>query len=394
VALSDLAIDGGTPVRQTPLPYGRQWIDEDDVRSVAEALRGDFLTTGPRIEAFERSFAETVGARHAVAVSSGTAALHAAVAALRLGPGDEVIVPTLTFVASANAAVYQGALPVLADVDSDTLLLDPGDVAKRITPRTRAIMAVDYAGQPCDYDALSALAANAAITIIADGCHALGATDQGRRVGSLAALTAFSLHPVKHVTAGEGGVLTTDDDAAAQAARIFRHHGMTRPQGAPPWIYEITSLGQNYRITDFQCALAQSQLRRLGSFVERRRELATRYDQALADLPAIRPLARRPHTEHAYHLYVVRLVPERLRASRDQFLAALRAEGILATLHYPLVHLHPLYRERFGTGPGLCPVAEEAVAWIMSLPLFPQMTDSDQDDVIAALHKISKAYGR
>jgi perosamine synthetase len=315
-------------------------------------------------------------------------------AALEIGPGDEVIVPTLTFVASANCVLYQGALPVLADVESDTLLLDPLDVEKRITVRTRAIVAVDFAGQPCDYSTLGALAQDRAIPIVADGCHALGATHDGRPVGSLATLTAFSMHPVKHVTSGEGGVVTTNDETAAHRARTFRHHGMTRPPGSPPWLYEITSLGQNYRITDFQCALAQSQLGRLQSFLERRRALAVRYDQGLVDIPAVRPLGRRPNMEHAYHLYVVRLVPERLRVSRDQFLAALRAEGILATLHYPPVHLQPYYRERFGTGPGQCPAAEDAAAWILSLPMFPKMSDADHDDVLAALHKVTKAYGR
>jgi perosamine synthetase len=392
-AVAALAINGGAPVRAAPLPYGRQWIDDSDVAAVVAALRSDYLTTGPRVGELERAFASATGAREAVAVSTGTAALHAAVEALGVGPGDEVIVPTLTFAASANCVFYQGGVPVLADVAPDTLLLDPADVARRLTPRTKAIIAVDFGGQPCDYGALRALADRHRLALVADACHALGASRGGRKVGTLADVTAFSLHPVKHVTAGEGGVVTTDDPRLADRMRTFRHHGMTRPEGAYAWNYEVATLGQNYRLTDFQCALASSQLRRLDGWIRRRQELAAQYDRALARLPAIRPLAKRPEVNHAYHLYVVQLDLPRLRCDRDQFLLALRAEGILAMLHYPPVHLHPLYRRRLQTGPGQCPVAEAAAARIFSLPLFPMMSDADQADVVTALEKVLAAYG-
>lgn len=393
-ANNQLAIDGGAPVRTTPLPYGRHWIDEDDIAVVAQVLRSDFLTTGPEVGRFETDFAKSVGAAEAVAVSSGTAALHAAVECLGIGPGDEVLVPTLTFAASANCVLYQGATPVLCDVDADTLLLAPEAVERHIGPRTRAIIGVDFAGQPCDWNAIRTCVSQKRLPLVADACHSLGGSDRGRPVGQLADLTVFSLHPVKHVTSGEGGVITCDDRARAEHMRTFRHHGITRPPGAEPWNYEVTSLGQNYRLTDVQCALARRQLTKLEVWVSRRREIAARYDAELASMPGIVPLARRDGIGHAYHLYVVRLPVSRWRVSRDRVLAAIRAEGILATLHYPPVHLHPFYRARLGTAPGDCPNAEAAAQEILSLPMFPLMSSADQDDVFTALHKVARAYGR
>jgi perosamine synthetase len=295
--------------------------------------------------------------------------------ALRIGPGDEVIVPTLTFAASANCVVYCGGTPVFADVDAETLLLDPADVARRITPRTRAIIAVDYAGQPCDYDALRVLADEHGLALVADACHSLGAAERGRPTGSLADLTCFSLHPVKNITTGEGGAITTDDELLARRLRTLRNHGVTSDRReraeSGAWFYEMVELGFNYRLTDFQCALGQSQLRKLPAWIERRQEIARLYDAALVHVPGIRRLAARPDVSHAYHLYVVRV------ADRDRVYGTLRDAGIGANVHYIPVHLHPFYRERFGTGEGLCPVAESAYAEILSLPLFPQMRDED-----------------
>lgn len=377
------------------LPYGRQAIDDDDIAAVVEALRSDWLTTGPRVGAFESDLAAACGTEHAVAVSSGTAALHLAMLALRIGPGDEVIVPTLTFAASANCVLYAGGTPVFADVLPDTLLVDPADVARRITPRTRAIVAVDYAGQPCDYPALRALADAHGLALVADACHALGGSLGGAPVGSLADLTCFSLHPVKHVTTGEGGAVTTDDGDLAARVRMLRNHGVTADrrerEAAGAWFYEMVELGFNYRLSDVNCALGQSQLRKLPGWIARRQQLAARYDAALAAaasarhgapgsaLAAARPLARRPGLSHAYHLYVVR-VP-----ARDTVFGALRAEGIGANVHYIPVHLHPYHRERLGTGPGDCPVAEAAFAEILTLPLFPAMADADVDRVLEVL---------
>jgi perosamine synthetase len=391
-----LAIDGGVPVRIEPLPYGRHCLDEDDIAAVVQALRSGWLTTGPRVAAFEEAFACTVGAREAVAVSSGTAALHAAMFAVGVGAGDEVIVPTLTFAASASCALFQGAQPVFADVDAETLLINPADVERRITPRTRAIVAVDYTGQPCDYDALQALATRHGLHLIADAAHSLGATYRDRSVGTLGDLTTFSLHPVKHMTTGEGGMVTTDDPALAARMRRFRNHGISldhrdrQTQGS--WVYEIDELGYNYRLTDVQCALGLSQLSKAPQWLERRRALARYYDGALTSIPAIAPLTRRPDRSHAFHLYVGRLDLERLRGTRAEVFAALRAEGIGVNVHYIPVHLHALYRERCGTGPGQCPVAERAYEEMLTLPLFPHMTDRDAAEVMLAVRKVFEHF--
>jgi perosamine synthetase len=393
-----LAIEGGDPVRKELLPYGRQAVDEADVRAVVEVLRSDWLTTGPAVDAFEQAFAETAGAKHAVAVSSGTAALHAAVFAAGIGPDDEVIVPPMTFVATANAVVFQGGTPVFADVDRGTLLLDPDRVEASIGPRTRAVLAVDYAGQPCDYDRLRDLADARGLVFITDACHALGGSHRGRPVGSLVTLNAFSFHPVKHITTGEGGMVTTDDGRLAERMRRFRSHGIAsdfrRREQQGSWAYEMTELGWNYRLTDLQSVLGLSQLRKLPEWVRRRREIAARYDDALACLDGVSPLAVRDGARHAYHLYVVRLDLDALSVGRGEVFAALREEGIGVNVHYIPVHLHPFYRERFGTGPGLCPVAEAAYESLLSLPLFPAMTDGDVADVIEAVDKVIGAYRR
>lgn len=370
------------------LPYGRHQVDADDVAAVLEVLRSDWLTTGPAVAAFERALASVAGVASAVAVSSGTAALHAAMHVLDVKPGDEVIVPTLTFAATANCVAYQGATPVFADVDPATLLLDPSSVAERLTARTRAVIAVDYAGQPCDYDALRRVTADREVTLVADACHALGATDGGRPVGSLARLTAFSFHPVKHVTTAEGGALVTDDPALADRARVFRNHGITTDhherERTGTWTYDMVTLGFNYRLSDLQCALGTSQLRKLPAWIARRRELAARYDLLLADVPGARALAARGGVAHAYHLYVVRLDDA---TQRDRVLRELRSAGIGANVHYRPVHLHPYYRERLRTGEGLCPIAEDAWRRLISLPMFPAMTLDDVDRVVEALRR-------
>jgi perosamine synthetase len=393
-----LAINGGTPVRETMLPYGRQWVDEEDIAAVVEVLRSDWLTTGPEVGEFEQAFADFVGAREAVAVSNGTAALHAAMYAVGIGPGDEVIVPPMTFAASANCIVFQGGTPVFADVNPDTLLLDPAQVEDKITPRTKAILAVDYTGQACDYDALRAVADRHGLVLVDDACHALGGSYQGRPVGSLADLSTFSFHPVKHITTGEGGMITTDDLDLAQRMRVFRNHGITSDhrqraeQGS--WFYEMVDLGYNYRLTDLQCALGMSQLRKLPAWVARRQEIARRYNAAFAEMPTVEPLGVRDDVSHAYHLYVIQLDLAQLQATRAEVFAALRAEGMGVNVHYIPVHLHPFYRERFGTGPGLCPVAEAAYERLISLPMFPAMTDEDVESVIKAVFKVCEYYSR
>jgi dTDP-4-amino-4,6-dideoxygalactose transaminase len=348
------------------------------------------------VAAFEERFAAEVGARYAVAVSSGTAALHAAVFAAGIGPGDEVVTTPLTFAATANCVLYQGGRPVFADVDPETLNLDPGEVERLVTPRTKAVIAVHFAGHPCDVDALHAVAERRGLTVIEDCCHALGAEWRGRRVGGLSPLNAFSFHPAKHITTGEGGMVTTNSSRLAERLRVFRNHGLdldqAARQAAGTWAYDMVALGWNYRLTDFQCALGLQQLTRLNRFLSRRRRLASRYLEALADLTGIALPVARPGAQHAWHLFVIQVVRAGLAADRDQVFAALRAENIGANVHYRPVHLLRYYRERLGTAQGLCPRAEAIAGRVLSLPLFPKMTDDDADDVIAALRKVIARY--
>lgn len=395
---ADLALHGGTPVRGAILPYGRQHIDEEDIAAVAEVLRSDWLTTGPKIGEFEQAFAQVIGASHAVAVSNGTAALHAALYALGVGAGDEVIVTPMTFAASANAAVYLGATPIFADVEPDTLLLDPATIEAKITPRTKAIVAVDYAGQPCDYDAIYAIAHKHSLKVVDDACHAFGGHYKNRPVGTLADVNTFSLHPVKHMTTGEGGVITTESAEFAQKMRVFRNHGITTDhrqrseQGG--FFYEMVSLGYNYRLTDFQAALGLSQLKKLPEWIAKRQAIARMYDAALADIPAVAPLAVRPEVGHGYHLYMVQFDLRQLTADRAEIFQALRAEGLGVNVHYIPVHLHPFYRQNYGTAVGDCPTAEAAYERLVTLPIFPDMSNGDMEDVVAAVQKVVEAYHR
>jgi perosamine synthetase len=392
-----LALHGGTPVRRTPLPYGRHSLDAADIAAVAQALQEEWITTGPRVAEFERRLAARVGAVHAVAVSSGTAALHAAAFAAGLGQGNEVIVPPLTFAATANAALYVGATPVFADVRADTLTLDPARVAEKLTPRTRAIVAVDFAGLPADLDALRDLAHGAKARLIDDAAHALGATLRGRPIGALADLSTFSFHPVKHVTTGEGGMVTTDDEALAARMRRFRNHGITSDASdrfsRGEWHYEMVDLGFNYRLSDLQCALGLAQLDRLEGFLARRRAIAARYCAALAEVPGV-ALQRVPDdAQHAWHIFPILLELDRLAADRRAIFAALRAEGIGVNVHYIPVYWHPYY-QRLGYAKGLCPVAEALYERLITLPLFPAMTDADVDDVVTAVRKVVDHFGR
>lgn len=368
------------------IPYGRQNIDEDDIRSVIETLESDWLTTGPRVDEFETAVADFVGAKRGVAVSSGTAALHASMFALGIGPGDEVIVPPITFAATANCVVYMGARPVFADVESDALLIDPVQVEARITARTKTIIGVDYAGHPCDWDALRDIANRHGLWLVADGCHALGAEYKGRMVGGIADLTIFSFHPVKHITTGEGGMITTDHESFEQRMRLFRNHGITTDhrqrerQGS--WTYEMVDLGYNYRITDFQCALGRSQLKKLPGWIERRNEIAREYDKAFQTIEGVIPLKKSEQVKHAFHLYVIRLDAKEIRKNREQIFNELRSAGIGVNVHYIPVYLHPYYRNQLGTKRGDCPVAEAAYEQILSLPMYPKMSDTDVQFVI------------
>lgn len=408
----DLAIFGGKPVREKLLPYGRQSVEEEDIAAVVEVLRSDWLTTGPKIEEFEHALAERVGAKYAVAFSSGTAALHGAVFAAGLGEGDEAITCPLTFAATANCLLYQGAMPVFADVCADTLTIDPQEVKRRLTPRTKAILAVDYTGHPADLDALKKIALENHLVLIEDGAHALGATYHGLRVGSIADMTMFSFHPVKHITTGEGGMITTNNAGYAERMRMFRTHGINsdarkrHEQGG--WFYEMVALGYNYRLTDIGSVLGLSQLKRLDANLARRREIAAHYTAVFSEVEGIVTPHVREGVEPAWHLYPIQVQSEKLKAKsgngdgetekprtgwgRAEIFRALRAEGLAVNVHYVPVHLHPYYRERFGYKGGEYPIAEAAYEGLISLPMFHGMTDGDVSDVVTAVEKVMGWY--
>ena len=397
-SVETLAIDGGSPVRDTLLPYGRQAVDESDIEAVVDVLRSSWLTTGPKVGEFEETFAAYVGAGHAVSFSSGTAALHAAAFVAGLKPGDEAITTPLTFAATANCVLYQGATPVFADVSADTLNIDPEQVEKRLTARTRAILPVDYAGHPADLDVIREIARRKGLIVIEDACHALGAEYRGSRVGCLTDMTVFSFHPVKHITTGEGGMVTTSDSNLAETLRRFRNHGISsdarQRQSAGQWHYEMVLLGFNYRLADIVCALGIQQLKKLEPNLSRRREIAAMYDAEFRHLPGVIPPVVKPEINPAWHLYPIRLDLEKLSADREQIFRALRAENIGVNVHYIPVHLHPYYRDRFGYRGGEFPIAEEAYSRLISLPMFHSMNDQDVADVIHAVKKVLGNYIR
>ncbi len=391
-----LALHGGTPVRAKLLPYGRQSVDEEDIAAVVETLRSDWLTTGPKVSEFEEAFAAWVGARYAVSFSSGTAALHGAAFAAGIETGDEAITSPLTFAATANCVLYQGGKPVFADVQEDTLNINPERVSKCVTSRTKVLLPVDYAGHPADLDELRSIADRHGLTIVEDACHALGAEHRGRRVGSISHMTVFSFHPVKHLTTGEGGMVATDNLRFADTLRKFRNHGISSEarerQAQGQWHYEMVLLGFNYRLTDIACALGLRQLSKLESNLARRREIAAKYNDALRGLTGVVAPKAQKDVLPAWHLYPVRMDLNSLSAGRGEIFQALRAENIGVNVHYIPVHLHPYYRNRFGYKPGDYPVAESAYERLISLPMFHGMTDRDVDDVINAVRKVVSEY--
>ncbi len=373
------------------LPYGRHEIDEEDLEAVRNVLLSDWLTTGPKVEEFEEKVASISGIKFGGAVNSGTAALHAAMAAIDIKAGDEVIVPPITFAATANAVVYQGGIPVFADVDPDTLLIDPEKVEKKISPKTRAVIAVDYAGQMCDYDALRKITKKHGIYLIADACHSIGGSYKGNPSGSCADLTVFSFHPVKHITTGEGGMVVTNENELIQKVKLFRNHGINtdlhQRQGLDSWYYEIEMPGFNYRLTDFQCALGITQLKKLESRIHKRNFLAKQYDLLFEDIDGIAPLKKEAFISHAYHLYVVKLDLNLFKKTRKEIFSFMRNEGIGVNVHYIPVHYHPFYKKAFKTSKGLCPIAEEAYEKILTLPLFSAMTEEDVKTVCNMIKK-------
>lgn len=395
-ANNSLAINGGNPVRNQYLPYGRQYLDDDDIQAVVNVLRGDYLTTGPAVESFEKDIADYVGAKYAVAFANGTAALHGACFAAGIGQGDEVITSPLTFAASANCVVYQGGKPVFADVHPETYNISPYSIEELITEKTRAIIPVDFAGLPSDLDAINSIAQRYNLIVIEDGAHALGSKYKGQAVGSISDMTMFSFHPVKVITTGEGGIITTNHKDYYQKLRQFRSHGITKElcllnNCHGPWYYEMQFLGYNYRITDIQAALGSSQLKRLDSFVQRRCDLAKAYTQAFADMDEIIYPREYPEISSAWHLYMIRLKLERLAVNRKEIFVALQRENIGVNVHYLPVYLHPYYRQ-LGYSKGICPNAESIYEQVITLPLFPSMQNQDLDDVVQAVKKVIAYY--
>ena len=370
------------------IPYGRQTIEEDDIQAVVDVLRSDYLTTGPKIAEFEKMVADYVGAKYAVAISNGTSALHAACFAAGIQPGDEVITTPLTFAASSNCVLYCGGTPVFADVDPKTYNIDPEDIRRKITDKTKAIIAVHLAGQPCDMDEIHKIAKEHDLIVIEDGAHALGSVYKGKKVGTLSDMTTFSFHPVKPITTGEGGMIVTDNEEFYQKMMLFRSHGITRDENLMtrndgPWFYQQLDLGYNYRITDIQCALGCSQMKKLDRFLALRKEIVARYNEAFADCENIVTPYQLPETESGWHLYIVQVK----NCDRRKVFEALREHGIAVNVHYIPVYMHPYYQEH-GYKDVHCRNAEEVYSHIISLPLYPTLTEEQQQYVIETLKHV------
>ena len=370
------------------IPYGRQTIEDDDIQAVVDVLKSDYLTTGPKIAEFEQIVADYVGAKYAVAISNGTSALHAACFAAGIGPGDEVITTPLTFAASANCVLYCGGTPVFADVDARTYNIDPEDIKRKITDKTRAIIAVHLAGQPCDMDEIHSIAREHNLVVIEDGAHALGSIYKGKKIGSLSDMTTFSFHPVKPITTGEGGMIVTDNESLYKKLLLFRSHGITRDDSLMnrndgPWFYQQLDLGYNYRITDIQCALGCSQMKKLDRFLKRRKEIVARYNEAFAGCDNIVTPYQLPETESGWHLYIVQIK----RHDRKKVFETLRDSGIGVNVHYIPVYMHPYYQEH-GYEDVHCRNAEEVYSHIISLPLYPGLSIEQQEYVIRTLKDI------
>lgn len=397
--MEELAINGGKPVFEKRIGYGHQYIDDADIQAVVDVLKSDYLTCGPKIEEAEKKLCEITGAKHAVLIANGTAALHAAAFAAGVGPGDEVITTPITFAASANCALYMGARPVFADINPETYNIDPDSIENCITEKTKAVVAVDYTGQAVEYDRIRAICDKHNLIFIEDAAHSLGTKYNGKPVGSLADMTEFSFHPVKTCTAGEGGAVTTNDDELYKKLLLFRTHGITRVQSwmdkesEGGWYYQQIALGYNYRMTDMQAALLSSQLDKLGLFGKRRKELVKRYDEAFSSMPEITVQKEIPESDTVRHLYVIQLNTELLKCGRREVFDALQAEGIGVNVHYIPVYSFPYY-QKLGYKMGTCPNAERLYDRMISIPLFYSMSDEDQDNVIKAIKKVIEYYKR
>ncbi len=396
--MEKLAVFGGKPVRDTKIFYGHQCIDEDDIKAVADVLRSDYVTCGPNVTEMEKKLAEYCEAKYAVSMANGTAALHCACIAAGIKEGDEVITTPLTFAASANCVLYVGAKPVFADVDPETYNIDPESIRKNITDKTKAVIAVDYTGQCVENKKIREICDEYNLVFIEDAAHAIGSVYDGKKVGSLADMTCFSFHPVKTITCGEGGAVTTNSEEYYKKLVLAHTHGITHDESlmeeAPhegPWYYEQISLGFNYRLTDFQAALLTSQLKKLDTFKAKRKAIVKKYDSAFSEIPELIVQKEIPESDTCRHLYLLRLDLSKLNCTRRQFFDAMSAENIQCQVHYVPTYLFPHYKH-LGYKSGLCPNAEEIYKGILSIPLYPSLTDKDTDDVIAAVKKIVEYY--
>lgn len=391
------AIEGGTPVRENKISYGHQYIDEADIEAVCQVLRSDFLTCGPKIIELEQRLCELTGAKYAVVCSNGTAALHIACMTAGVGEGDEVITTPITFAASANCALYCGAKPVFADINEKTYNLDPTEVEKKITDKTKAVVAVDFTGQAVELDRFTSLCKEKNLVLIEDAAHSIGTSYNGKMVGNIADMTTFSFHPVKTVTGGEGGAVLTNNEEYYKKLLLYRAHGITRDEtmmereSEGPWYYEQVALSTNYRMTDMQAALIISQLDKLNAFSKRRKEIVARYNEAFSKNPAITVQEEIIESDTTRHLYILRIRPDKLKVNRRQFFEAMAAENIGCNVHYIPVYRHPYY-ENLGYEKGLCPKAEKLYEEMLSLPLYYSMTNQNVEDVIAAVEKLTEYY--
>lgn len=378
------------------IPYGHQWIDEEDVKAVMDVLTSDRITQGPKVDEFEKKVADYCGSKYAVAMSSGTAALHAACSVAGIKEDNEAITTPITFAATANAIVYCQGKPVFADIDSNTLNIDPAEIERKISPKTKAILPVDFAGLPADLDEINDIAKRKGLVVIEDACHALGAGYKGRRIGSLSDMTILSFHPVKHITTGEGGMVLTNNEQYYHNLKIFRHHGLVRSNNSEeePWLYEIHRLGHNFRITDFQCALGISQMNRLDSFIERRREIAARYNEAFSALQEVTTPIESKNKKAVYHIYVIQLRLDRLTKSRKDIFLTLQDNKVGVNVHYLPAHFHPYYQKTWGFKKGDFPKAEKYYEKALTLPLFPGMSDDEVNFVIKTFKKVIQNFSR
>lgn len=378
------------------VPYGRQSIDDDDIQAVVDVLKSNFLTTGPKVDLFEEKLASYVDAKYAVAFSNGTAALHGACFAAGIDIGDEVITTPMTFAASANCILYQGGTPVFADINPKTYNIDPVEIRKKVTSKTKAIIPVDFTGQPVNLDEIMEIAKEHNLIVIEDAAHAIGATYKGEKIGSIADMTMFSFHPVKHITTGEGGIITTNNKEFYNKLRQFRSHGITREpsllnENQGSWYYEMQFLGYNYRMTDIQAALGISQLNKLDNFIKKRRDIVERYDTAFHSVNEIITPYQHPNNNSSWHLYIIQLKKELVSIDRKQLFEKLREANIGVNVHYIPVHFQPYY-QKLGYKIGDYPFAEALYEQIITLPLFPGMSDEDVDYVIDTLKQIIQKY--